>query len=56
MTWKEEKTKRPGASEGGVVCFDVIASQAHPSRSGGEKVRVRSKHLVGEEETGRRLR
>ena len=27
-----KKIKRPSRGEGGVVCFDVIASQAHPNR------------------------
>lgn len=30
-TW-EGKIKKPSRGEGGVVCFDVIASQAHPNR------------------------
>lgn len=36
-------------------CVSMLSPAKH-TQTGGEKVRVRSKHLVGEEETGGRVR
>ena len=50
------KEKSKSQAEGRVVSCVSMLSPAKHTQTGGEKVRERSKHLVGEEEMGGRVR